>query len=370
MDTSSTRRDFTLGVVFFGALAMLLYYTIVLTGFSLKEKTYLDAWFSDGAGLKGGDAVLVAGLQAGTVREVGYYDDRAEDRRVLVKMEFETPVTLRDGYAIQISEFTVLGGRVVEINPGPGSGRPIGADTELIGLVEPSAIAALGELVTTNRDKVDQIIENLRISSEALANGQGPLGALLMDEEMKAEVESLIAAAGKLAADLEGGKGVIGLLASDEEARDRVASMLESATAAVTSIEEITTQIASGEGLAGALIYDDQLEADALAMIANLRVSSSELRTALERANSGDGLLGAILTDPTLAEDASAFLANLRQVSDNLAQGEGTLGKLLTEEIAYDELVKALSLLTATLEDLREAQPVCSFAGLLFGTTF
>lgn len=370
MDTSTSRRDFTLGVVFFGALAMLLYYTIVLTGFSLQEKTYLEAWFSDGAGLKAGDAVLVAGLQAGTVREVAYVDERAEDRRIQVVMEFEVPVTLRDGYTILISEFTVLGGRVVEINPGPTSARPIGSDTELIGLVEPSAIAALGELVTDNRDKVDQIIENLRASSEALANGEGALGALLMDQELRAEVESFVTAAGKLADDIEAGTGVLGLLTSDAEARERVERMIESATSAVASIEEIATQIASGEGLAGAIVYDDQLEADALAMVGDLRVSAGELRTALERANSGDGLLGAILTDPSLAEDASAFLANLRAVSDNLAQGEGTLGKLLTEEVAYDELVKALSLLTATLEDLREAQPVSSFAGLLFGTTF
>lgn len=370
MDASSTRRDFTLGVVFFGALAMLLYYTIVLTGFSLKEKTYMDAWFAEGAGLKSGDAVLVAGLQAGTVREVAYRDERAEDRRVLVRMEFEVPVTLRDGYTIQISEFTVLGGRVVEIDPGPTAARPIGLDSELIGRVEPSAIEALGELVTTNRDKVDAIIENLRVSSEALANGEGPLGALLMDEALKEEVERFVRAAGQVADDLEAGEGVLGLLTSDQEARDRVASMIESATQAVASIEEIAGQIALGEGLAGALVYDDQLEADALALMGDLRVSAGELRTALERANSGDGLLGAVLTDPSLAEDASAFLANLRQVSDNLAGGEGTLGKLLTEEIAYDELVKALSLLTATLEDLREAQPVSSFAGLLFGTSF
>ncbi|MAW61203.1 MAG: hypothetical protein CMJ94_10260 [Planctomycetes bacterium] len=370
MDSNPTRRDFTLGVVFFGALAMLLYYTIVLTGFSLQEKTYLEAWFSDGAGLKQGDAVLVAGLQAGTVKEVGYVDDRAEDRRVRVMMEFEVPVTLRDGYALQISEFTLLGGRVVEIDPGPSAARAIGADTELIGVVEPSAIEALGELVTTNRDKVDEIIENLRVSSDALANGEGPLGALLMDQELRGEVESFINAAGKIADDLEAGAGVLGLLTSDQEARDRVESMISSATTAVASIEEIATHIAAGEGLAGSIVYDDQLEADALALVADLRVSAGELRNALERANSGDGLLGAILTDPSLAEDASAFLANLRQVSDNLAQGEGTLGKLLNEEVAYDELVRALSLLTATLEDLREAQPVSSFAGLLFGTSF
>jgi len=370
MDSSNTRRDFALGVVFFGALAMLLYYTIVLTGFSLNEKSYLQAWFPDAAGLKEGDAVLVAGMQTGTVREVSYHDDRAADRRIQVRMEFEQPISLRPGYIIQISEFTVLGGRVIEIDPGNGDAGRLPNDTELIGTVEESAIAALGALVTDNRDKVDQIIENLRKSSEDLAEGRGPLGALLNDETLRSEVEAFIGAAGDLARDIEGGKGVLGLLFSDEEARQQLETMIADGTTAVARIQEIATQVASGEGLAGSVIFDETLESDALALIADLRASAGELRLAMEGANRGDGLLGAILTDPTLAEDAAAFLANLRTVSDRLEAGEGALGKLLTEEVAYDELVKSLRLLTATLEDLREAQPVSSFAGLLFGTAF
>lgn len=369
MESSNTRRDFTLGLVFFGAMAMLLYYTIVLTGFSLQEKHYLEAWFPEAAGLKAGDAVLVAGLQTGAVRELSYDDQRADDQRVRVKIELEQPVTLRQGYSIEIAEFTVLGGRVVRIDPGPTTGTAIGSDP-LIGTVETSAIAALGELVTENRDKVDEIIENLRSASEALADGQGALGALLMDEELRAEVESFVAAAGGLADDIEAGRGILGLLASDEDARARLEEMITNATSAVASVEEIAAQVASGEGLAGALIFDENLQADGVALVADLRASAGELRNTLEAANRGEGLLGAVLTDPTLAEDASVFLANLRQVTDGLAAGEGTLGKLLTEEVAYDELVRALSLLTATLEDLREAQPVSSFAGLLFGTTF
>ena len=48
---SSSRRDFTLGLVFFGAIGLLLYYTIVLTGFSFRESTQLTATarMSDGS---------------------------------------------------------------------------------------------------------------------------------------------------------------------------------------------------------------------------------------------------------------------------------------------------------------------------------
>ncbi|NQU49028.1 MAG: MCE family protein [Planctomycetes bacterium] len=370
MAQSNTKRDFLLGSVFFGALALLLYYTIVLTGFSLEERHYMEAWFSNASGLKEGDAILVAGRQTGTVRTVSYHDQRPEDRRIAVGMEFDEVITLHRGYAIRISEFTVLGGRVIEIEPGPNSAPVLRADAELVGSVGTSAIAALGELVANNREAVTEIIENLRISSRALSQGEGPLGALLMDQDLKKKVEDFINAAGNLAKDVEAGQGIVGLLTTDQKARDHLAKLLADGTEVFALMSEISKQISQGGGLAGALVYDQQMRANAAQILTDLRQSTSTLRTTIEEANSGRGLLGAILTDPDLARDATQLLADLSQVSNRLIEGEGTVGKLLSEEIAYDEMMKALQLLTGALEDVREGQPVSSFAGMLFGSSF
>lgn len=370
MAQSHSKRDFALGVVFFGALALLLYYTIVLTGFSLEEKHYKEAWFANASGLKEGDAILVAGRQTGTVRAVSYHDRRPEDRRIAVGMEFEEPITLHRGYSIRISEFTVLGGRVIEIDPGPSSAPVLREDAELVGSVGTSAIAALGELVADNREAVDEIIENLRVSSRALKDGQGPLGAMLMDEKLKAEVEEFIQTAGDLARDVQAGQGIVGLLTTDEEARDHLARMLADGSEVFDLLSEISKQISQGGGLAGALIYDEQMRANTAQILSDLRQSTTTLRATIEDANSGRGLLGAVLTDPDLARDASQLLADLAAVSNRLIEGEGTVGKLLSEEVAYDELMKALDLLTDALEDVREGQPVSSFTGMLFGSSF
>jgi phospholipid/cholesterol/gamma-HCH transport system substrate-binding protein len=370
MESKTSRRDFMLGIVFFGALALLLYYTIVLTGFSLKDKYYLDASFANAAGLKEGDAVLVAGRSTGTVRLVEYRDDRPEDRRIQVRMEFLEPVTLHPGYDVRISEFTVLGGRVIEIDPGPPSAGMLPPTAQILGSVGTSAIAALGELVTENRDAVNEIIENLRISSRALKNGEGPLGALLADGDLKAEIEHFVDVVSEVANDIQAGKGVIGLLTADPETRRLLLEMISNGASGLATLEDITQHIAGGNGVAGAMIYDEQLQADTVTLINDLRGSAALLRDVLEEANQGRGLFGAILTNEDMSQDAAELLANLNQTSERLAMGEGTIGRLLTEEFAYDELLKSLRLLTATLEDVREAQPVSSFAGLLFGTTF
>ncbi len=370
MEQNSTRRDFLLGMVFFGALTMLLYYTIVLTGFSLDDKFFLNASFANASGLKEGDAVLIAGRPTGKVREVSYHDGSPDAERIGVRMEFNEPVTLHQGYGLRISEFTVLGGRVVEIDPGPAEAAVIPLDTPLFGVVGTSAIAALGELVAENRDRVNIIIGNLETASTALAEGRGPLGALINSAEMRTQLEDFLDTAGGLAADIRQGKGIFGLLATDEEARSRLQETLRYLESSARDLEEISRMIASGEGLLGAAIHDQALQADAMATVSDLRTAAAELRTMLSEANQGRGLFGELLTNPTLAADAASFLANLNHVSERLVDGQGTVGKLLTEELAYDELIKALQLLTGSLEDVREAQPVSSFVGMLFGNGF
>jgi phospholipid/cholesterol/gamma-HCH transport system substrate-binding protein len=285
-------------------------------------------------------------------------------------MEFEELTTLHRGYKIRISEFTVLGGRVIEIDPGPNTAPILPDNLELIGSVGTSAIAALGELVANNREAVTEIIENIRISSRALTQGEGPLGALLMDKELKEEVDAIVHAAGALAQDIQTGKGIVGLLTTDQDARDNLEKLLHDGSDVFTLLKEISAQVTEGGGLAGALLYDEQMRANADQILADLRQSMATFNITIEEAHSGRGLLGAILTDPDLALDATKLLADFSTVSDRLIKGEGTVGKLLTEELAYDELMRALQLLTAALEDVREGQPVSSFAGMLFGSSF
>lgn len=92
------------------------------------------------------------------------------------------------------------------------------------------------------------------------------------------------------------------------------------------------------------------------------------LREFADGAAEGRGLLGRVLNDPELAANASAFLEDLAEVSRRLKEGEGSLGRLLAKEEAYQQLMQALKSLNAQLEDAREAQPVSTFAGMLFGS--
>lgn len=365
---SSSRRDFLLGLVFFGSLALLLYYTIVLTGFSLREKTTLVGWFPDARGLKEGDAVHVAGRPTGTVRGVGIDYERPADRWIRVDMEFEEPPYLRDGYALRIVEFSALGGRVIEIDPGPPGSKPVASGAELIGTASPPALEVLRELVEENREDLRAAIGNLRQTTDDIAAGKGILGALVADEGMRDDLDRTLADLRGLVEDVRAGKGALGALIADEATRERVVSLIEDAATAMDDVREVARLAKEGEGLIGALLNDPQLRDDARRLVENLEATSERLRLFADDAAAGKGLLGALLNDEQLAANAETFLADLAEVSRRLRDGEGSLGRLLAQEEAYEELLKALKSLNAQLEDAREAQPVSTFAGMLFGS--
>lgn len=368
MDKSNRSRDFLLGMVFFGALALLLYYTIVLTGFSFHAKTMLVGWFPDARGLKEGDAVHVAGRPAGTVREVTLDYDRPQDRRIGVVMEFQEPPRLRDGYAMRITEFTALGGRVVEIDPGPPGARPVADSAELVGVSDPPALQSLRDLLDENREDLRATISNLRKATDDVVSGKGIIGALVSDEGMRKDLDRTLSDLRAMAEDVRNGKGTLGALLHDEAMRDRVSKLIDDTGSAMADIREVARQAREGEGLLGALLNDSQMKDDASRLLENLDATAKRLRDFADDATDGKGLLGRIVRDEALAENAASFLDNLAEVSRRLKDGEGSLGRLMAKDEAYDQLLQALKSLNAQLEDAREAQPISTFAGMLFGS--
>ncbi len=367
MDHSTNRRDFLLGMVFFGSIALLLYYTIILTGFSFRPKTMLTAWFPDARGLKEGDAVHVAGRPTGTVRDVMLDYDRPQDRRIGVVMEFAEEPRLRDGYTMRIAEFSALGGRVIEIDPGAAGGRPISPNMELVGFSAPSVLELFREVIEENREGLGEIVKNLQQATDDVAAGKGILGALVSDEGMREDLDRTLADLRAMADDVRSGKGTIGALIHDEEMRERLTKVIDDAGAAMTDIREVARTAREGEGLLGALLNDPQMRDDATRLLENLDATAARLRDFADGAAEGKGLLGRLIQDEALATDASDFLDNLAEVSRRLKDGEGSVGRLLAKDEVYEELLKALRSLNTQLEDAREAQPVSTFAGMLFG---
>ncbi len=106
----------------------------------------------------------------------------------------------------------------------------------------------------------------------------------------------------------------------------------------VDLIEEATKTI---QNIRGALEEGDVLN--------NLKSMMADLREITRKLNQGEGTLGKLLTDDEVYNELKTIAGNLRDVSDRLAQGKGTLGKLLSED---DQLHKDLSEIAANLKQI------------------
>jgi len=152
------------------------------------------------------------------------------------------------------------------------------------------------------------------------------------------------------------GEGTLGKLLKDEAVYNNIAQVSE-------DLMKIMSRLESGEGSLGKLLVadDGQLYEDGKAFMANLRIISQNLAD-------GNGTLGQLMSGDDMAfHDLEATLAAIRSISESINEGEGTLGRLVRDAKLYDETTLLVEDIRAAVDDLREASPITSFGSVLFG---
>ncbi|MCO5062101.1 MAG: MlaD family protein [Kiritimatiellae bacterium] len=87
-----------------------------------------------------------------------------------------------------------------------------------------------------------------------------------------------------------------------------------------------------------------------------------------ERLANGEGTLGKLLSsDDKLYQDLSDAVTALKETAETINRGEGTLGKLVKDEDMYKQVDGLVTDIRAAVDDLRETTPVVSFSSIFFG---
>jgi len=360
----NNKRQFLLGVFFVVALSLLAAYTLFFTDTVnlFSEPILMRVYFPEANGLRNGDAVQVAGMRIGRVKDLEFDPNRPADEVILATLSLDQEIELLEGTRVTINDSTLLGGHHVNIQLGPLGGPPLDPSAKLLGSIQQNPIEALqglGDLLTENREAFSSFLTNLDVVVQSLRDGKGVLGKLLVDEEMAQALARTIANLESTTGKIDRGEGLLGALIGDQELLDSVRSSLE-------SIETITADLEAGKGLAGRLIYDDALADE----VAKAIESFSSVGQKIDR---GEGTIGRLVSDEELAGQLDEIFANFKTAGADLAAivdtvrgGEGTLGKLLMDQELYDQALTAVKLLNRSLEDYREAAPVSAFTSVLF----
>ncbi len=213
--------------------------------------------------------------------------------------------------------------------------------------------------------KID-VVETSMLGGKNLKIYEGPADAPELGENMTilgskpvAMIEELSRAYSELQAAINtvnAGEGTLGKLLKDETMYNNMASISE-------SFKQIMSRLENGEGTLGKMLVSDdgQLYDDGKALMANLRSISQNLAD-------GKGTLGQLISGDAMAyEDLEATLAAIRSISEGINEGEGTLGRLVRDAKLYDEATLLVEDVRAAVDDLREVSPITSFGSVLFG---
>ncbi len=212
------------------------------------------------------------------------------------------------------------------------------------------------------------VVDSSMLGGKKLKIYEGPDGAPELGESMTIlgakpvdMIEELARVIGGFQAVIDAvnsGKGTLGKLLKDETIHKNMATISE-------DLMRIMDRIESGEGSLGQLLVadDGQLYADGKIFMANLRIISQNLAD-------GKGTLGKMMfssVDDNSYDDLQTTLANIRSITQSINEGEGTLGRLVRDAKLYDETTLLIEDVRAAVDDLREASPITSFGSVLFG---
>jgi len=360
------------GIFMAAVLALLVYFTIVISGVDIlvgHTKVPMKVEFADVGGLKDRDSVMYRGMKVGVIEHIDL-----SKTNVVMTVRVTSDVVLREGYRISVASLSLLGGNYLLLEE--GSGRPLPLETTLFRGEPPTdwmrdlgrIASSVGDLMSDGGLKsivtnIEAVAAKLNVVVTRVERGEGTVGKLLSsDETVYNDLKDTISSAKAVAGRLERGEGTVGkFLSSDETVYNDIKDTVASAKAVAGRLER-------GEGTIGKLVSSDDT------VYQDLKASLGNLRDVTEKLKDGKGLLGKLTQDEKLSADASMMIEKLAAASTDLAtvasrleKGEGTLGKLSADSKLYDEVTALLKDVRQIIDNYRDTTPISTFGSLIGG---
>jgi phospholipid/cholesterol/gamma-HCH transport system substrate-binding protein len=265
------------------------------------ERLMVTARFTSAAGLDRKAPVRIAGVRVGKVEIV-----RLDGAEAVLELSLDPQVLLHEGASAQVSSMGMLGDRYVEIFPGDPSAPLLPPGSELAGATPPSFDDVM-QVATEIGADVKEVTEALR-GSIGGDQGAQKIGEIVDNiRDLTASLKELIAA------------NQVNVNQTTENFREFSATLREELPKIADKMNLLADQLNEVVGE-----NRDNVEVS----LENIREVSGRLRTTAD---------------------------NLNQITDKVASGEGTIGKLVNDDETVENLNETLDSIDNGVQTLQNS---------------
>lgn len=241
-----------------------------------KKEYILKAYFDSVNGLRVGDAIALAGVEVGKVKQIKVLEDKIE-----VVMRIDRRAKVRADSTAVIKMTSLLGEKYVDITLGTPGMRVL-AHNSVVRTRESPDINHLVKKIDTATAEAGDLFSSFNQNQKDIASR---ISRLL--DENEADIRQAIK--------------------SFSEAGLKLTQTLD-------SVKTVADKIERGEGSLGKLLSDDQLYDE-------IKETVTQLKSITAKIDSGQGSLGKLINDPTLYDEATRTVREVGQAAESIQEG-------------------------------------------------
>jgi phospholipid/cholesterol/gamma-HCH transport system substrate-binding protein len=307
-----------------------------------EKSSMYTVHFPDVDGLKLDSPVRLGGLDVGRVKEITFSPELG-DTRVQVRFDVADKYTgrIRSDSVARVASRGLLGDKTVDISLGSAEGKAVlsGGELEAGTGGDITSVLKAGSEVVDNvvaistdvrkmvsaysdpalRDELTGAVTDVRGILSEVARGKGALHAVIYDPQTGDDLKSLLNGAQKTAHRLDSAVARVDAMLGQVEHGDGAAHALLYGPEGKKALLELS----SAAGEVGNLLRDVKgsknaavhqlLYGDSRALVDDLTTSAKSLKGITAKIESGEGSLGALVNDPTAYEDLKTILGNVKR---------------------------------------------------------
>lgn len=313
----SRERQYQWAKVKVGILVTVALVMVVVTIMNLEQgvglfanQTRFRALVPHTQGLKVGGPVRMNGVDIGNVHAIAIAQDQPMVEIAFMVKKNAAPHIRRDA-RVKIKALGLLGDKFLEVLPGSQTEPALSPDGVLQGEAE-TDMTSLASGATATIENVNATIREMQKVLVQLREGQGTASKLL----------------------------------SDPTLYERGSKVLENLEAASDKGVKLLDRVEKGQGTIGQLMTDKELYARATQAV-------KDLDSLAARLNDPNGTLSK-LADPTLYKRLDTLTARGEQLLAKVESGQGTVGKLVTQDELYTRTDKLLTEIEDFVADVKK----------------